>query len=259
MLMGTDARREAAAAWATLRRFGAARKARHADRPARGPRGLASETGGVAAVEFALLLPLMVLLYAGAGELSEAVMTSRKVELLSRTLADLGARQPTYPQATSTPPPANAISQGTLVAILDASTAIMAPGSLTPLKMTLSAVDIVNNSAGQCCSFMVRWSYTQSGTLRPCQTPLQPVDPKQAPSPTTISSALGPPLATLATPISLLIADVSYVYQGPFSSQWIDFSSGMSRTSYMLPRAAGQVILQGPISPTGTQSGAICY
>ena len=44
---------------------------------------------GVAAVEFAFLLPVIILLYVGAGELSEAVMTSRKVETLSRTLVDL--------------------------------------------------------------------------------------------------------------------------------------------------------------------------
>ena len=136
----------------------------------------------IAAVEFALILPLLVLLYVGAGELSQGVMTSRRVTLLSRTLADLTSQQPTFTQATSTPMPANAMLPATLSSMLDAGTAIMAPGSLTPLTMTISAVDIVNNAAGLCCVFRVRWSYTQGGQLRPCGTNLVPADPHNLPS-----------------------------------------------------------------------------
>ena len=156
---------------------------------------------GVAAVEFAFLVPVIVLLYVGAGELSEAVMTSRKVETLSRTLADLTSQQPTSGQTSSTPAPSNATTQSAFQTILTAATAIMTPASLTPLKMTVSAVDTVNNSAGQCCVFKVRWSYTQSGTLRPCNFNLTPVPPTQLPSPTTISSAMMPPVPYLPNPV----------------------------------------------------------
>lgn len=230
-----------------------------ASRPFRAVSGFLRHRRGVAAVEFALLLPVLVLLYAGAGELAQAVITSRKVELLSRTLADLAARQSTSSQATSTPAPSTALKQSTLQQMFNASMAILAPGSMTPLKMTLSAVDVVNKSNGLCCDFKVRWSYTQSGTLRPCGTPLQQVSPSTTPTPTTVSNALVPPVLSLPFSLSVLIADVSYTYNGPFSSQWIDFTSGMARTSYMYPRTPGQVIAQGPLSPSGTQSGAICY
>ena len=214
---------------------------------------------GVAAVEFAFLLPVIILLYVGAGELSEAVMTSRKVETLSRTLVDLTSQQPTSGQTSSTPAPSNATTQTQLQTILTAATAVMAPASLTPLTMTVSAVDTVNNAAGLCCVFKVRWSYTQSGALRPCNVNLTPVPPTQLPSPTTISSAMMPPVPYLPNPVPLLIADVSYVYQAPFLSQWINFAGGMTRTSYMLPRTTGQVIMTAPITPTGTQTGTICY
>ncbi len=219
---------------------------------------LRSDTRAVAATEFALLLPAIVLLYAGAGELSQAAMTSRKVELLSRTIADLASQQPTFAQASSTPPPPNAISQGTLQSILSASLAVMAPAPSDSLTMTVSAVDVGNDASGVCCKAVVRWTYTQSGTLRPCSVPLQPADPTQSPSPATISSAVLPQGMALSTPISILIADVSYSYQGPFSTQWITIP-GFSRTSYMLPRSTGQVILQGPLSSSGNQSGTICY
>lgn len=214
---------------------------------------------GVAAVEFAFLVPVIILLYVGAGELSEAVMTSRKVETLSRTLVDLTSQQPTSGQTSSTPAPSNATTQAALQTILTAATAVLAPASLTPLTMTVSAVDTVNNAAGLCCVFKVRWSYTQSGALRPCNVNLIPVPPTQLPSPTTISSAMIPPVPFLPNPVPLLIADVSYVYQAPFLSQWINFSGGMTRTSYMLPRTTGQVIMSAPITQTGTQTGVICY
>lgn len=227
-------------------------------RGASSPLRLRSDTRAVAATEFALLLPIVVLLYAGAGELSQAAMTSRKVELLSRTIADLASQQPTFAQASSTPAPPNAISQGTLQSMLSASLAVMAPGPLATLAMTVSAVDVGNNPSGVCCKATVRWTYTQSGALRPCSVPLQPADPAQAPSPATISSAVLPQGTNLSSPVSILIADVSYTYQGPFSSQWISIP-GFTRTSYMLPRSTGQVILQGPISSAGNQNGTICY
>ena len=219
---------------------------------------------GVAAVEFALLLPVMLILYLGAGEVAQAVMTSRKVEALSRALVDLTSQQPTTPQngstvTSSTPAPANATSQGALQLLLNASSAILAPASLTPLKMTVSAIDIANDSAGLCCTYKVRWSYTQSGTLRPCNVNLTLVSPSQAPSPTTIPNSLIPPVAQLPYPIPILIADVSYSYQAPVASAWFTFSGSTSRTSYMMPRTTGQVILAGPISATSNQSGAICY
>lgn len=222
--------------------------------------GFAAAERGIAATEFAIVMPVLVLLYVSAGELSQAVMTHRRVELLSRTLVDLVSQQPTSGQASSTPAPTNATSQAAIQSILSASTAVLAPSPLATLAMTVSAVDITNNDFGLCCVFKVRWSYTQAGALRPCRVNLTPVPPAQAPSPTTVSSAMMPPLQglPLSSPIPLLIADVSYTYSGPFSSNWIAFPANMGRTTYMLPRTTGQIILQ-PVTTTGNQSGAVCY
>lgn len=215
---------------------------------------------GIAATEFALLLPVLILLYAGSGELAQAAMTSRRLEDLSRTLADLVAQQPTSGQTSSTPAPANATTQAELQAMLTAASALMAPSPLTTLTMTVSAVDITNNASGVCCVFKVRWSYTQSGALRPCNVNLTPVPATQAPSPSTVSQAMMPPLVglPLPSPVPMLIADVTYQVSGVFSSSWLSFPV-MQRTSYMLPRTTGQVIAAAPLQASGGQSGAICY
>jgi Flp pilus assembly pilin Flp len=45
--------------------------------------------GGVAAVEFALIAPVLVLIYVGSCELARAAMAQRRTTLLTRTVADL--------------------------------------------------------------------------------------------------------------------------------------------------------------------------
>ena len=50
-------------------------------------------TGGVAAVEFSLLLPLMLMLYLGSAETTQAVMSGRKAALAVKTLSDLVSQQ----------------------------------------------------------------------------------------------------------------------------------------------------------------------
>ena len=54
--------------------------------------GCAHDERGVSAVEFALLLPLMVTLYLGGVEVSQGLTIDRKVTLVARTVADLAAQ-----------------------------------------------------------------------------------------------------------------------------------------------------------------------
>ena len=60
---------------------------------------LGRDQRGVSAVEFAMLLPLMITLYLGVVEISQAVGIDRKVTLTTRTVADLAS------QVKSIPPP----------------------------------------------------------------------------------------------------------------------------------------------------------
>jgi Flp pilus assembly protein TadG len=93
---------------------------------------LARDQRGVSAVEFALLLPLMLTLYLGAVETSSAVAVDRKVTLAARSVADL------ISQAAS-------VSTADVNNILDAATAVTAPYSGTPLKVVVTQVKIDAN------------------------------------------------------------------------------------------------------------------
>jgi Flp pilus assembly protein TadG len=103
---------------------------------------------GVSAVEFAMMLPLMVTLYLGAVEVSQAVAIHRKVTLTARTVADLAS------QVTS-------INNADMTNMLTAASAVVAPFPSGELKVTVSAVTIDANGIAR-----VAWSDTLNGTAR---------------------------------------------------------------------------------------------
>lgn len=86
---------------------------------------------GIAAVEFALILPVMLLLYLGMAEVTVAVNINRKMTILSRTLADLTSRS------------AGGISNAEMDSIFGASVTVMTPYNTSDLQMRVSSVVIV--------------------------------------------------------------------------------------------------------------------
>jgi Flp pilus assembly protein TadG len=109
-------------------------------------RRFTADTRGVSAVEFALLLPLMLTMYLGGSEVANAVATSRKVTLVSRTVADLAS------QSAS-------ITDISMTNILNASAAVISPYASSKLKVTVSEVKIDGNG-----NATVVWSDTLGGT-----------------------------------------------------------------------------------------------
>jgi Flp pilus assembly protein TadG len=98
---------------------------------------------GLAAIEFAFILPIMVVMYLGSVAVTMGVMTDRKVTLLARSLGDIVSQSTNLTAAQSTD-------------VFKAGRAIMAPydSSSTVLQMRVSSVKI-NTLGTKAC---VRWS-----------------------------------------------------------------------------------------------------
>jgi Flp pilus assembly protein TadG len=109
-------------------------------------RRLARDRRGVSAVEFALLAPVMITLLVCTAEMSEGVGADRKVSLVTAALANLTAQSTT-------------LSSTQMNNILDASSSIIAPYSVSLLTMTVTCLNIDANRTAT-----VKWSVTRGGT-----------------------------------------------------------------------------------------------
>lgn len=101
---------------------------------------------GVALIEFAMVLPVLVILFMGSFQLMEAVSVYRKVTTTSRSIADLVTQRAS-------------ISEADIQSYLDASAQIMAPYRIDRGKFRVSLIKIqLDNTA------RVVWSRTKDGT-----------------------------------------------------------------------------------------------
>jgi Flp pilus assembly protein TadG len=110
--------------------------------------GFGRDTRGVSAIEFALILPVMLSLYFGGVELSQGVIIDRKVKMTARTVADLVSQVAT-------------IDNSGIDAALGASTAILAPFPKSNAKVTVSVISIDNKGNAK-----IVWSRASGGTAR---------------------------------------------------------------------------------------------
>lgn len=104
------------------------------------------ERRGVAAVEFALLLPLMLTIYVGGSEIGQALTIARKVTHVTSSLADLTS-QPTT------------LSSSDVTNIFNAAASIMTPYPTSRLRIKLSGITV--DSAGVA---KVKWSQAYNDT-----------------------------------------------------------------------------------------------
>src|SRR5215510_9508014 len=94
--------------------------------------GLAGDQRGVSAVEFALLLPLMLALYLGVVEISQGIAAQRKVTMTARAVADLVSQ-------------ASNVANTYMNNSMDAAIAVMAPFPDSKLKVTVTSIQVDAN------------------------------------------------------------------------------------------------------------------
>jgi Flp pilus assembly protein TadG len=99
---------------------------------------------GVAAVEFALILPILITFYLGLTELQPGISIKRKLTLVTRTLADLTTRSSTLATAD-------------LKDVFGAATTIMRPyDTAAKTQMAVTSVAVIKN--GSTYTGKVLWS-----------------------------------------------------------------------------------------------------
>ena len=159
-----------------------------------------SNAQGIAAVEFALILPIMLLMYFGSAELTKGILVNRQVTLATHSMVDLLAQQ-------------NAnITDTQITNIFLAGQKVMGSNA-SGLAVTLSSIKFVLH-AGSLTIFDAKtmWSVTQSSNpLRPC-TVLTPDN-----STTLTPDVTKVPAGFYTGPGTILVADVIYTYPSPFN------------------------------------------
>jgi Flp pilus assembly protein TadG len=205
---------------------------------------LSHDERGIAAVEFALILPLVLTLYLGLAEFSEGFRTSEKLNLLAHTLADLTAQQLTGGSTTGQA----GMDETTIQNIFNSAYPLMAPLSATNIKMTISEINISGTPTAAPTSWQAKVNWTiakNSGGLRnSCGTALQALDTPaisltSMPTNFTQSKTVtinGASATVTPSTGAVIVADVAYDYKPGFSFASLAWSAKptitMQRTSY---------------------------
>jgi len=111
-------------------------------------RALARERRGIAALEFAVLMPLFIILYFGTFEVGQGISINLNNALAARTVTDLASQYTDIYNADMTD-------------ILGASTTVMAPYPTQSFSVTVSQVTVDNTGKAT-----IAWSDSRNGTAR---------------------------------------------------------------------------------------------
>ena len=103
---------------------------------------LCRDRRGVAALEFAIIAPVMLVMFLGTVDFSAGIAVNRKVTLIARTLADLPSQSA-----------AQAITDTNLQNAFTASILIAKPYSQTPVKAAVSEIYVDSNQKAT-----IQWS-----------------------------------------------------------------------------------------------------
>jgi Flp pilus assembly protein TadG len=183
-------------------------------------RRCAGNQDGIAAVEFAMLLPFMITLFFGVVETSLALLCRADVSIMASTSADLISQ-------------ADTLASSDISNVYSAAGTILYPyydpsdvSSVKPtIRLTSVIYDTVTNSA---TVGKVAWTCTQSGsgTLTP--------------SSRTVGSTVTLPQSLLTSGGSVIISEIAYNYVSA-TTKVIAGPINFTNNFYIKPRRVGQI------------------
>jgi Flp pilus assembly protein TadG len=179
-------------------------------------RRLRHDARGVAAVEFALVAPIMIALYLGGVELTRVIGADRKVSLASRVAADLVARE------------SGPVSDTELATICTGTLAMLDPFPTSALNVTISS--ILTDDKGKST---IRWTRVFSNGN--CASSTAGTGQLAAGSTVTL------PTGIAVNDASLISATTSYDYSTLFRTVFDTGTVTLGEQSYMRPRLQKEV------------------
>jgi Flp pilus assembly protein TadG len=178
---------------------------------------------GVAAIEFALVLPVLLLLFLASFDAGNAIAVYMKVRSATFTLAAITN------QYNNTDDP---IQASDMTAITQATSAVLAPYSSTPIVVTITQVQATSATKAT-----VSWSYSLNGTAYAVGSPWT-----KFPSQLTTTNP-----CNSYTSCYLIFAEVTYTYTPAFGY----FVTGpilLSDNLYVIPRSSVCIVYVPQIS-----------
>jgi Flp pilus assembly protein TadG len=182
-----------------------------------------ADTRGVAAVEFALIVPIMAMMFVGAVELSQAITIDRRVTQVASSAADLIARAD------------KKISQTEVADIMRVGSYLLKPYTLNPLKIV---VRNVTSSPASATIAKQSWSCSYNGT-------------GQTQTCACSNTAFTLPANLVTTNDSVVIAEVTYAYVPLTFNYFMKNAFGgtgafytLADTIYLKPRSQAAMLLQ---------------
>jgi len=165
---------------------------------------------GIAAVEFALVVPLMLTLYVASLELSQAIIVDRRVTTVVGTTGDLVAR-------------ANSkLTDGELTDYFTAAQSIMRPFSTTDLQQVVTQLQVDKNGTAK-----VDWSVGFNDGQAHAHGDTFPLDDV-------------PAMADLAKNGYIIVAESSYTYL-PLLGLFFKTPFSLNHRNYYLPRFGDKI------------------
>lgn len=170
-----------------------------------------ASTGGLAAVEFGLVFPMLLLMLLAGIDAGRAVAISMKVRTAAYALNSMAN---TY----VTP-----IDDSNMTGMLNATSKVLAPYPLAPAVVKLTQVKI--NSSGQAT---VSWSDSLNGTAYSQGASIT--------IPAALAGTSAPNKTCNSFPCYLLLAEVTYTYT-PMFGHFITGPITLSDNTYVTPRS----------------------
>lgn len=166
-----------------------------------------ADAQAMAAIEFAFILPVLLILYIGSVDVTQAISVDSKVTAATNSIGDLVAQGGT-------------IQSAEMDDIFQAATAILTPYDVSPLSLIVSSVRVTKNGAEVICSKAYETAPHAKG------------------------AAIDLPDNVASAGATVIVAEGNYSFT-PIFSAFVAGTLELSDTFYLRPRTVDEVSFAG--------------